>query len=151
MCVIQQKIWYLIWLYFLFLFPVSLYSTPCTMSILNLVVSDSLLLQIEWARANDDKVKVIAENGRKYAQENLMPKDVYCYHAALLKVSQLRLNLMPQKLLLCKNLFIGTVCTPCGSIKFYIHNFSINLRPCKRHRLYCVLFHNSHYIEFGRR
>lgn len=80
------------------------------MSILNLVVSDSLLLQIEWARANDDKVKVIAENGRKYAQENLMPKDVYCYHAALLKVSQLRLNLMPQKLLLCKNLFIGTYC-----------------------------------------
>lgn len=44
-------------------------------------------LQIEWARANDDKVKVIAENGRKYAQENLMPKDVYCYHAALFKVS----------------------------------------------------------------
>ena len=48
-------------------------------------------LQIEWARANDDQVKIIAENGRKYAQENLMPRDVYCYHAALFKVRQNRL------------------------------------------------------------
>ncbi|KAK8382921.1 hypothetical protein O3P69_011463 [Scylla paramamosain] len=51
-----------------------------------------LVEKIEWARANDDQVKIIAENGRKYAQENLMPRDVYCYHAALFKEWSKRLT-----------------------------------------------------------
>ncbi|KAK7044020.1 Protein O-glucosyltransferase 2 [Halocaridina rubra] len=42
-----------------------------------------LVEKIEWARSNDEKVQEIARNGRLYVQENLMPKDIYCYHAAL--------------------------------------------------------------------
>lgn len=44
-----------------------------------------LVEKIEWAIENDDTVRSIGSNGRKYAQENLMPKNVYCYHAALFK------------------------------------------------------------------
>ncbi|XP_064103560.1 protein O-glucosyltransferase 2-like isoform X2 [Macrobrachium nipponense] len=42
-----------------------------------------LVDKIKWAIENDDKAQEIGRNGRKYMQENLMPKDIYCYHAAL--------------------------------------------------------------------
>ncbi|XP_066956156.1 protein O-glucosyltransferase 2-like [Macrobrachium rosenbergii] len=42
-----------------------------------------LVDKIKWAIKNDDKAQEIGRNGRKYMQENLMPKDIYCYHAAL--------------------------------------------------------------------
>jgi len=48
--------------------------------------------KIEWAIENDEKTQFIGQNGRKYAQENLMPKDVYCYHAALFKEWNTRLK-----------------------------------------------------------
>nr|XP_045584389.1 protein O-glucosyltransferase 2-like [Procambarus clarkii] len=51
-----------------------------------------LIEKIKWARTNDDKAKVIAQNGRQYAQKHLMAKDVYCYHAVLLKEWSKRLN-----------------------------------------------------------
>ncbi|XP_042240058.1 protein O-glucosyltransferase 2-like isoform X2 [Homarus americanus] len=51
-----------------------------------------LIEKIEWAASNDDKVRVIAENGRQYVQENLMPKNIYCYHAALFQEWSQRLK-----------------------------------------------------------
>ncbi|KAK8746945.1 hypothetical protein OTU49_016907, partial [Cherax quadricarinatus] len=45
----------------------------------------NLIEKIEWARTNDKKAQAIAQNGRQYVQENLMPKDVYCYHVTLLQ------------------------------------------------------------------
>ena len=46
---------------------------------------EDLAGQIEWLREHDDLARSIANAGRKYALENLMPKDVICYHALLLK------------------------------------------------------------------
>lgn len=51
-----------------------------------------LVEKIEWARSNDDKVQLISHNGRQYVQENLMPKDIYCYHAALFEEWSKRLK-----------------------------------------------------------
>jgi len=42
-----------------------------------------LVDKINWAKNNDEQVQVIIGNARKYAQENLMPLDVLCYHATL--------------------------------------------------------------------
>ncbi|PSN36213.1 KDEL motif-containing protein 1 [Blattella germanica] len=43
----------------------------------------NLVERIEWAKNNDAKAKEISKNGRKFAQENLMPQDIFCYHAVL--------------------------------------------------------------------
>lgn len=48
-----------------------------------------LVEKIRWAKAHDTEVRQIGSNGRLYATENLLPKDIICYHAVLLKV---RLN-----------------------------------------------------------
>ena len=32
------------------------------------------------------QAKKIAKNGQKFMQENLMPRDIFCYHAAFFKV-----------------------------------------------------------------
>uniref|UniRef100_T1ILJ2 Glycosyl transferase CAP10 domain-containing protein n=1 Tax=Strigamia maritima TaxID=126957 RepID=T1ILJ2_STRMM len=46
---------------------------------------NDLIKTLQWALENDDEVRKIAENGKKFVQENLMPKDIYCYYAILLK------------------------------------------------------------------
>lgn len=59
---------------------------PCVLYFLYeqiFIFHDCGILQLEWARSNDDKAKLIGQTGRHYIQENLMPRDVYCYHAAL--------------------------------------------------------------------
>lgn len=44
-----------------------------------------LLEKLEWARAHDKEARAIAQAGRKFAQEHLMPLDVYCYHGVILQ------------------------------------------------------------------
>jgi Glycosyl transferase family 90 len=44
-----------------------------------------LVDKIRWAQKNDEKAFSIMENGRQFAQMNLLPLDVFCYHALLLK------------------------------------------------------------------
>ena len=44
-----------------------------------------LVEKIQWARENDDEARAIAERGARYAKEKLMPKNVLCYHAEVLK------------------------------------------------------------------
>lgn len=46
-----------------------------------------LVEKIQWAKSNDAEAQIIARTGQKFAQENLMPQDVFCYHAVLFKVS----------------------------------------------------------------
>lgn len=48
-----------------------------------------LLEKIRWAKAHDNEVRKIGAQGRGYAVNHLLPKDVYCYHALLLKVRRL--------------------------------------------------------------
>lgn len=48
-----------------------------------------LVEKINWARQNDDLVRQIGINGRQYAIDNLLPKDIFCYHALLLQVGLL--------------------------------------------------------------
>lgn len=43
-----------------------------------------LVEKLEWARNNDHEAKQIAKNGQKFANENLLPKDIFCYYAMLL-------------------------------------------------------------------
>ncbi|KAF9406309.1 hypothetical protein HW555_013264, partial [Spodoptera exigua] len=42
-----------------------------------------LVDRVKWARDNDDKAKQIAGNARNFANNNLLPQNVICYHAAL--------------------------------------------------------------------
>ncbi|XP_021917666.1 KDEL motif-containing protein 1-like isoform X2 [Zootermopsis nevadensis] len=44
-----------------------------------------LVERIRWAKDNDAEAQEIARTGQKFAKENLMPQDVFCYHAVLLK------------------------------------------------------------------
>uniref|UniRef100_A0A1E1WTF6 Glycosyl transferase CAP10 domain-containing protein n=1 Tax=Pectinophora gossypiella TaxID=13191 RepID=A0A1E1WTF6_PECGO len=39
--------------------------------------------RVIWARDHDDEARKIAENARKFANENLMPVHIACYHAVL--------------------------------------------------------------------
>lgn len=43
-----------------------------------------LVDKINWARENDDKAREIAENGQKFANDNLLPKNIFCYHLQLI-------------------------------------------------------------------
>lgn len=43
-----------------------------------------LVEKIEWAVDNDLKAKEIATNGQKFAEDNLLPKNIFCYYAMLL-------------------------------------------------------------------
>nr|CAD7441301.1 unnamed protein product [Timema bartmani] len=42
-----------------------------------------LVERILWAKKNDAKAQSIARNGQMFAQENLMPQDIFCYHGVL--------------------------------------------------------------------
>ncbi|XP_069698369.1 protein O-glucosyltransferase 2-like isoform X2 [Periplaneta americana] len=44
-----------------------------------------LVERIQWAKNNDAEAQTISKNGQKFAQENLMPQDIFCYHAVLFK------------------------------------------------------------------
>ncbi|XP_067001776.2 protein O-glucosyltransferase 2 [Anabrus simplex] len=46
---------------------------------------------IKWAKENDDEARKISLNGQKFARENLMPHDIFCYHAVLFKEWSTRL------------------------------------------------------------
>lgn len=39
--------------------------------------------KILWAKSHDEEVKKISRNAQNFVMENLLPKDVYCYHAKL--------------------------------------------------------------------
>ncbi|XP_073986537.1 protein O-glucosyltransferase 2-like isoform X2 [Rhodnius prolixus] len=43
----------------------------------------NLVELLKWAKRNDDKVKEISKAGRAYAENNLLPQHVFCYHATL--------------------------------------------------------------------
>ena len=43
-----------------------------------------LLQRVQWARDNDSKARQIAENAQKFAEDNLLPQNVLCYHAQML-------------------------------------------------------------------
>jgi hypothetical protein len=44
-----------------------------------------LLERVKWAKDNDAEARRIAENARRFANENLLPKEVICYHALLIR------------------------------------------------------------------
>lgn len=46
----------------------------------------NLIEQLEWAMEHDDEVRRIGASGRQFAVNNLLPKDIICYHAVLFKV-----------------------------------------------------------------
>lgn len=43
-----------------------------------------LVEKIQWAKDNDEKSEEIAKNGRIFANEHLLPQNVFCYYALLL-------------------------------------------------------------------
>lgn len=55
--------------------------------------------KIKWARENDLRVKEIATASRLFAEENLLPQHIYCYHMVLFKEWATRLlspiNILP--------------------------------------------------------
>lgn len=44
-----------------------------------------LVDKLKWAIDNDDKVKEIAKNGQDFVNENLLPKNIFCYHIHLFR------------------------------------------------------------------
>lgn len=50
-----------------------------------------LIERIRWALDNDKKAHQIATSGQKFAQENLLPKDIFCYHGRLFQEWEKRL------------------------------------------------------------
>lgn len=42
-----------------------------------------LIDRIKWAQDNDEKAQNIANNAKSFANSNLLPQHVFCYHAAL--------------------------------------------------------------------
>lgn len=46
-----------------------------------------LVEKIRWAMKNDEKAFEISKNGRQFTRDNLMPKDILCYHVVLFNVS----------------------------------------------------------------
>lgn len=44
---------------------------------------ENLVERLQWALDNDGKAKEIAEAGQMYARNNLLPRDIFCYHANL--------------------------------------------------------------------
>lgn len=43
-----------------------------------------LVEKIEWALKNDEKAKEIAKNGQNFANDQISPESVYCYHVHVL-------------------------------------------------------------------
>ena len=81
--------------------------------------------RVRWARRHDDVVRRIGANGRRYAAENLLPNDIFCYHALLLQVRHLLLLLL-LLLLLFSNLF-----GPEGSMETF-HGLSSSLGTAQK-------------------
>nr|XP_023019502.1 KDEL motif-containing protein 1-like [Leptinotarsa decemlineata] len=46
-------------------------------------ISD-LVEKIKWAIENDEQARKIARNAQKFANDNVLPKDIFCYHFHLL-------------------------------------------------------------------
>lgn len=46
----------------------------------------NLVEKIQWAKENDDIARKIAQQAQQFANENLTPDKVLCYHVTLLKV-----------------------------------------------------------------
>lgn len=44
-----------------------------------------LVEKVLWAKENDAKAYKIAKNGQKFANDNLLPKDIFCYYGSLLQ------------------------------------------------------------------
>lgn len=44
-----------------------------------------VMQQIQWAKDNDSQAEQIARNAQTYVRENLLAKDIFCYHAILLQ------------------------------------------------------------------
>jgi len=57
-----------------------------------------LVKKIKWAESKEDEAKHVAEEGMKYARENLMPLDIFCYYGTIYKV--LRSNSLKLEILL---------------------------------------------------
>lgn len=45
----------------------------------------NLLDRLQWAMENEEKAKKIAKNGQKFANDNLLAKNIFCYHVNLFK------------------------------------------------------------------
>lgn len=46
-----------------------------------------LVEKVQWLKSNDQEAQKIMKNARKFARENLMPANIFCYYLLLLKVS----------------------------------------------------------------
>lgn len=55
---------------------------------------ENLVERLKWALDNDGKAKEIAEAGQMYARNNLLPRDIFCYHAHLFNVSKTILKIV---------------------------------------------------------
>lgn len=42
---------------------------------------DDLVEKIQWAQENDEEAKKIATNGQNFANDQISPQKIYCYHA----------------------------------------------------------------------
>ena len=47
---------------------------------------ENLVERLKWALENEGKAQEIAQAGQMYARTNLMPQDIFCYHANLFHV-----------------------------------------------------------------
>lgn len=45
----------------------------------------NLIDQVQWALDHDNEALRISLNAQKFAQENLLPQNIICYHAELFK------------------------------------------------------------------
>lgn len=45
-----------------------------------------LVTKIQYAQAHETEVRQMIDNAQKFVNENLLPKDIYCYHVLLFKV-----------------------------------------------------------------
>jgi hypothetical protein len=52
----------------------------------------NLVDQLNWIRENDDIASKIIWRAQKFANENLLPQHVFCYHAVFLKKWALKLK-----------------------------------------------------------
>lgn len=43
--------------------------------------------KVKWARDNDHEAMTIAKNAQRFANDNLLPQHIICYHAVLFLVS----------------------------------------------------------------
>lgn len=46
-----------------------------------------LVEKVKWAKDHDEEAHKIAMTGQEYARNNLLPHDIFCYHAVLFNVS----------------------------------------------------------------